>query len=113
MSNIPFGFAPKSHTRKGSFQLRRQDPEATDSCTASGPCSSRLQFITDWIQRGRESRYDAKALAKLCNVSSSQLRRYFSYSFLRPPQEWLDELRLWHATEILASGQPVKNVAYS
>ena len=71
----------------------------------------RLQLIHDWIERGRQANYNAVRLAALCTVSPSQLRRYFAEHFYRPPQEWLNELRLWDAMQLLSEGHPVKNVA--
>jgi|SRR5687768_17419249 len=72
---------------------------------------SRLQWITDWAERARKSGYHSNNLAKLCSVSPSQLRRFFNEVCGCPPQVWLDELRLWHSTEMLCRGLPVKEVA--
>lgn len=72
---------------------------------------SRLDWIDDWIERARNADYNANALAKLCSVSPSHLRRYFNAVYFRPPQEWLDELRLWHTVRLLEEGHPVKHVA--
>jgi AraC-like DNA-binding protein len=71
----------------------------------------RLDVIRDWVLLARRSGYDPEELAKLCAISSSQLRRYFKQHFGRPPQEWLDELRMWHAMELLCDGAQVKHVA--
>jgi AraC-like DNA-binding protein len=73
---------------------------------------SRLLLISDWVERGRQAHYKAAELASLCKVSPSQLRRFYLDTFFRPPQEWLDELRVWDAMEILASGCSVKETAY-
>ena len=72
---------------------------------------SRLNAITDWIEKGRNAQYQATKLAALCRISESQLRRFFLERFSRPPQEWLNELRLWDALEILSQGHPVKYTA--
>lgn len=72
----------------------------------------RLDCVCDWIERGREAHYSGAELAILCGISQSQLRRFFLEKFLRPPQEWLNELRLWDAAEMLAKGKIVKEVAH-
>ena len=74
---------------------------------------SRLELIRDWIERARRAQYDAVALARLCEISASQLRRFFLATFHRPPQEWINELRMWDGMELLAKGQAVKVVASS
>jgi AraC-like DNA-binding protein len=74
---------------------------------------SRLDLIEDWIERTRRARYDAVALAESCGISPSQLRRFFLRTFLRPPREWIHELRMWDGMELLAQGKTVKFVAGS
>ena len=37
----------------------------------------RLDYVDDWVQLARESRYDANALASALEISPSQLRRWF------------------------------------
>jgi AraC-like DNA-binding protein len=74
---------------------------------------SRLDAISDWIDKGRNSHYDSSALATSCGVSVSQLRRYFATNFYRPPQDWLDELRIWDAARLLCEGQRVKETCYA
>jgi AraC-like DNA-binding protein len=72
---------------------------------------SRLVFVKDWIVRARRANYDAVHLARLCDISPSQLRRFFLQHYFRPPQEWLNELRLWDATKLLAEGWQIKQIA--
>ena len=72
---------------------------------------SRLDLITEWIALARRADYSATRLAELCKVSPSQLRRYFLLVFCRPPQEWINELRLWDAMRMLSLGHPAKYVA--
>lgn len=72
---------------------------------------SRLGAINNWIERARESKYDSVKLAENCRISPSQLRRFFLEHFFRPPQEWLDELRLWDALSILQQGESIKCTA--
>lgn len=71
----------------------------------------RLELIQDWVQRARQAEYRSQNLATVCFVSGSQLRRHFAYAYGLAPQDWLDELRLWHAMELLCEGQLVKEVA--
>jgi len=73
--------------------------------------SSRLDVITDWVNEAKRARYNVNDLEVLCDVSSSQLGRYFVKSFGKPPQRWLDELRVWHAAQLLSTGLQVKEVA--
>ena len=73
---------------------------------------SRLDAVTDLVEKAKLARYHAKALARLCLVSPSELRRYFKQVFGRPPQEWLDELRLMHAARLLVSGVSIKEVVF-
>src|SRR5688572_570849 len=72
----------------------------------------RLDYLRDWIKLGREAHYDRAELAKLCQISQSQLSRFFLARLYRPPQEWLNELRTWDAMEILMRGESVKETAY-
>lgn len=71
----------------------------------------RLDRIEDWADRARQAKYDAGDLANVCTVSSTTLRRYFNLVYGRPPQDWLNELRIWHAMELLCDGLGVKEVA--
>jgi AraC-like DNA-binding protein len=71
----------------------------------------RLELISDWIELARQAHYSSDTLAVLCSISPSQLRRFFNESYGRPPQEWLSELRLWHAMERLCAGAAIKEVA--
>jgi AraC-like DNA-binding protein len=73
----------------------------------------RLLFIKDWIRMGREARYDSVNLARNCLVSPCHLRRFFLTTFYRPPQEWLNELRLWDAMRLLYEEGSVKEVAFT
>jgi AraC-like DNA-binding protein len=64
-----------------------------------------------WEQLAGKARYDAKELAKLCNLSVRQLERDFRRILERSPQGWLNEQRIKAAQQLLLSGQPVKVVA--
>ena len=76
-----------------------------------GNALTRLPLIDDWVGEARKARYSSKKLADLCGVSASHLRRFFILHFFRPPQEWINELRLWDAAKLLSEGYSVKEVA--
>ena len=87
----------------------------TSSERANRPLSpmpnSQLERITDWAPLAHEARYRAAELAKLNHISLRQLERFFMEHFRRPPQDWLDELRLIKAAVLLVSGHRVKEIA--
>lgn len=70
-------------------------------------------LVGDWERLAVVARFDAKELAKLCNLSVRQLERDFRRHLGRTPQNWLNELRLRFAEALLLNGQPVKRVAYT
>lgn len=72
-----------------------------------------LSRITDWSDKARTAQYQCRNLARLCGVSSGYLNEYCVAHFHRPPQEWMDELRMWEAFRMLCDGAPVKEVAFS
>ncbi|HXF10542.1 MAG TPA: helix-turn-helix transcriptional regulator [Desulfuromonadaceae bacterium] len=55
--------------------------------------------------------YEAKELARLCDISPRQLQREFRRRFGCSPQNWLNERRIQAAQQLLLLGQPVKVVA--
>ena len=71
-----------------------------------------LKRITNWPDRAREAQFQRQKLALACGVSCRYLNKFFVEEFHRPPQEWLDELRMWDAWRMLAEGKAVKEVAY-
>lgn len=72
---------------------------------------SHLDRDSDWADWGAKAGYKASALAKLRNVSLRQLERYFIDYYGRPPQEWLNELRMAKSAVLLVDGHRVKEVA--
>jgi AraC-like DNA-binding protein len=70
-----------------------------------------LDSVNDWAQLARQSRYDATKLAAALGISISQLRRFFQDLCCCTTQEWLNELRLWHALEMVCAGTATKVVA--
>jgi AraC-like DNA-binding protein len=74
---------------------------------------SRLDSVKNWLSAARSSKYSSQRLAKKVRVSSSQLRRYFTATFFQTPQEWLDQIRLFDAMRLLASGITIKEATFS
>jgi len=68
-------------------------------------------LLERWEQLAGTARYDAKDLAKLCNLSVRQLERDFRHRLERSPQDWLNEQRIKASQQLLLSSQPVKRVA--
>jgi transcriptional regulator GlxA family with amidase domain len=68
-------------------------------------------LLERWEDLAGIARYDAKELAKLCNLSVRQLERDFRRYMGRPPQDWLNEQRIKAAQQLLLSDLPVKAVA--
>jgi AraC-like DNA-binding protein len=67
--------------------------------------------MREWEELAEMVRYDAKKLAKLCNLSVRQLEREFQRQLARTPQDWLNEQRIKAAGQWLLAGQRVKVVA--
>src|SRR5690348_11046170 len=67
--------------------------------------------LEQWEQLAADANYDAKELAKLCQLSVRQLERNFRCYLDRSPQNWLNEQRIKTAGRRLLMGQPVKVVA--
>ena len=91
------------------FRILKAELQACNNCT--GALVSRLNLIEDWSDLARRSGYDATEMARICDISASQLRRYFGKVFRRPPQEWINELRMWDAMQMLSEGRTVSDVA--
>jgi transcriptional regulator GlxA family with amidase domain len=72
--------------------------------------SSRLSKI-DFILLAPTAGYDTNKLAQLSCICVRQLERHFQQRYRRTPKQWLDELRLETAKELLREGASVKSVA--
>jgi AraC-like DNA-binding protein len=66
---------------------------------------SRLDRISDWLERAKIAEYDIRKLADLCQVSPSQLWRYWKARFRKTPRQWLLELQLWQAARWLCTSE--------
>ena len=64
-----------------------------------------------WITLAQASKFNAATFAKLCRISTRQLRRYCHDRFGRSTQEWLDEQRMIAAGYLLKQLRCVKTVA--
>jgi AraC-like DNA-binding protein len=73
----------------------------------------RLTRIADWMSLARSANYNCRNLARVCGVSPGYLNQFFVGHFFRPPQEWLDEIRIWEAFRLLCEQTSVKEAAYS
>ena len=72
---------------------------------------SRLDRITDWEGRAQKAGYQTFALAKEIRTSPRQLQRYFVRRFGVSPREWLREMQMIEARQLLASDHQVKDTA--
>jgi len=73
---------------------------------------SRLDRIKDWEELAAAANFKVSRLAKLCCCSVRQLERYFAQTQRQSPHEWLHEVRMQRAVELLRDKTPVKQVAY-
>jgi len=73
--------------------------------------SSRLDQVTDWAALAKAGHYCAARLALNCGVSPRQLERYFQTKYGVAPHQWLCELRLRTAVELIRDRTMVKEVA--
>lgn len=73
--------------------------------------TSRLDRVKDWALLAKASRYSATAIARECGVSPRQLERFFREHLKKSPHQWLRELRMGRAVELLREDASVKQVA--
>ena len=62
--------------------------------------SSRLDHIKDWKALAAKANYKLGTMARMCQVSDRQLRRYFQNKFACGAKVWID------ATRAEAAAQP-------
>lgn len=72
--------------------------------------SSRLDLICDWLEKAKLAQFRALGLAQACDVSDRRLRAYFSNRCGKPPQVWLNEIRLWMSIPPLVRGECIKGI---
>ena len=74
---------------------------------------SRLCGVTNWAKRAREANYKVHRLATNCQVSVSQLERFFLSKVKRTPYHWMRDLRQMEALEgLLHTTKAVKELSY-
>lgn len=73
--------------------------------------ASRLDSIDDWDKLAARAQFRVTDLAKDCDVSERQLRRYFKGHFGQSPRKWMSALRLGKVRALLAIGKSVKEVS--
>lgn len=74
--------------------------------------TSCLQRIQNWNELSVESGYSPVRLAAQCGVSLRQLERFFGEMERGSPHDWLHELRMLRAVELLKESNSVKEVSY-
>jgi AraC-like DNA-binding protein len=65
----------------------------------------------EWEELARAAGFRCSELARLCRLSTRQLRRQIRRQFGRSPQDWLNEHRIIAAQQLLLNGHLVKTVA--
>lgn len=66
-----------------------------------------------WLNRARESGFNAKRMAALCGLSNRQLGRRCLERWGRSTQNWLNEQRIVAARWLLLEQRNIKAVSYS
>jgi transcriptional regulator GlxA family with amidase domain len=74
--------------------------------------SSRLDGVQDWEELAAAAKYRASQLARRCQISDRQLRRFFLEKFGVTPQDWISQLRLRKAPLLISTGQSIKVTAF-
>src|SRR6478735_518085 len=65
-----------------------------------------------WEELAEAARFNARELARLCQISDRQLQRQFRDHLDRSPRDWLNERRLEAAQRLLLSGHPIKIITF-
>ena len=64
-----------------------------------------------WAEHARSAGYDERRLAMHRQITVRQLQRQFQRDLNRAPEEWLNELRMVDARQLLLEARQVKEVA--
>jgi|SRR5688572_3970425 len=72
---------------------------------------SRLDAVVDWEKLAERAGYRVKELARLSRVDRRELPRYFGRILGCSPKQWLEQLRLRIAIDLLNKGEPACAVA--
>lgn len=73
---------------------------------------ARMVTCGEWEQLAAVAFYRAAKLARLRSISERQLQRQIRRVFGCSPQEWLNELRVAAAEQLLLAGRSVKEVSF-
>jgi len=73
---------------------------------------SRLKRVRDWEAFAQANNYCATSLAEICEISPRQLERFFQRQFGKSPHQWLHDLRMRRACELLRDGTTAKETAF-
>jgi AraC family transcriptional regulator of arabinose operon len=73
--------------------------------------SQQLAKISNWPERAHAAKYCVQRLADDCRVSVRTLERHIQLRFGKCPQDWLGDLQMWRAMELLPECSSVKEVA--
>ena len=73
--------------------------------------NTKLYYVENWLELAKKANWSVTKLAKLCDVSSRTLERYFFKTNGKTPKAWLSEQRQHKAMEFLRDGTPVKQTA--
>jgi AraC-like DNA-binding protein len=65
-----------------------------------------------WEQLAEPAHFDARELARLCQLSTRQLQREFRRCLGSSPQSWLNQRRIAAAQRLLLAGWSVKAVGF-
>ena len=71
----------------------------------------KLQRITDWPERAHAAKYNVKTLAKRCEVSTRTLERFIKLKFAASPHDWMIDLRMRRAVELLPETACIKETS--
>ncbi len=70
-----------------------------------------LTKITNWSERAHAAKYCVQTLADHCRVSVRTLERHIKLRFGKCPLDWLGDLQMQRAMELLPECSSVKEVA--
>jgi AraC-like DNA-binding protein len=73
--------------------------------------SSRLEQVLSWNEVARRASYSSRRLAQLCGVSQRVLQRHFQHVFKIRAKQWLRDLKLTDASQLLSPTKPIQNLA--
>jgi AraC-like DNA-binding protein len=73
--------------------------------------SGKLQRITNWPERAHTVKYCVETLAQNCGVSVRTLERHIKLFYGKCPQDWLEDLLILRAMELLPDCDSIKAVA--